>query len=156
MFLWCETHILSYFLFTHVYSTTVVELQISTITKLQIYYHNIKKMFLGISKYESTCYLFTLFDIQCCQSVIRKLVYWCMCRLDSSGNCIIKGILGTSLRYTSRIRKHWCSLLSSSSSSASVQGSFLLLHFRTLYINSWQNKLYYSHCVQLTACNVGW
>ena len=47
----------------------------STITKLQISYHNIFKMFLGMSKYESTSYLCTLFDIQCCQSVIRKLVY---------------------------------------------------------------------------------
>ena len=66
----------------------------STITKLQIAYHNIFKMFLGMSKYESTSYLCTLFDIQCCQSVIRKLVYgFYMCRLDSSVNCIIKGIL---------------------------------------------------------------
>ena len=64
-----------------------------------------------MSKYESTSYLCTLFDIQCCQSVIRKLVYGFMCRLDSSVNCIIKGILATSLRYTSRIRKHLCSLL---------------------------------------------
>ena len=46
----------------------------STITKLQIAYHNILKMFLGMSKYESTSYLCTLFDIQCCQSVIRKLI----------------------------------------------------------------------------------
>ena len=61
-------------------------------------------MFLGISKYDSTSYLCTLFDIQCCQSVIRKLVYGFMCRHDSSVNCIIKGILATSLRYTSRIR----------------------------------------------------
>ena len=67
-------------------------------------------MFLGMSKYESTSYLCTLFDIQCCQSVIRKLVYGFMCRLVSSVNCIIKGILATSLRYTSMIRKHWCSL----------------------------------------------
>ena len=51
------------------------------------------------------------FDIQCCQSLIKKLIYGFMCRLDSSVNCIIKGILPTSLRYTSRIRKHWCSLL---------------------------------------------
>ena len=68
-------------------------------------------MFLGMYKYESTSYLCTLFDNKCCQSVISKLVYGFMCRLDSSVNCIIKGILGTSLRYTSRIRKHWCSLL---------------------------------------------
>ena len=49
-------------------------------------------MFLGMSKYESTSYLCTLFDIQCCQSVIRKLVYGFMCRLDSSVNYIIHGI----------------------------------------------------------------
>ena len=85
-----------------------------------------------MSKYESTSYLCTLFDIQCCQSVIRKLVYGFMCRLDSSVNCIIKGILATSLRYPSSIRKHWCSLL---------------------YINSWQINLCFPHCVQL-ACNV--
>ena len=132
MFLGCETHTLSHLLFAYVYSTTLVELQKSTITKLQIAYHNIFLMFLGMSKYESTSYLCTLFDIQCCQSVIRKLVYGFMCRLDSSVNCIIKGILATSLRYTSRIRKHWCSLL---------------------YIMTDQS-MFFSHCVQL-ACNVG-
>ena len=107
----------------------------STITKLQIAFHNIFLMFLGMPKYESTSYLCTLFDIHCCQSVICKLVYGAMCILDSSANYIIKNIPATRLRYTSRIRKHRCSLL---------------------YINSWQNKLYFSHCVQLTACNVGW
>ena len=56
-------------------------------------------MFLVMSKYECTSYLCTLFDIQCCQSVIRKLVYGFMCRLDSSVNCIIMGILSISLRY---------------------------------------------------------
>ena len=149
MFLGCETHTLSYLLFIYVYSTTLVESQQISITKLQIAYHNILLMFLGMSKYESTSYLCTHFDIQCCQSVIRKctpfdiqccqsvirkLVYGFMFRLDSSVNYIINNILATSLRYTSRIRKHWCSLF---------------------YINSWQNKLYFSHCVQLTACNVG-
>ena len=44
-----------------------------------------------MSKYESTNYLCTLFDIQYCQSVIRKLVYGFMCRLDSSVNYIIQG-----------------------------------------------------------------
>ena len=86
-----------------------------------------------MSKYESTSYLCTLFDIQCCQSVIWKLVYGFMCRLDTSVNYIIQGILATSLRYTFMICKHWCSLL---------------------YINSWQNKLYYSQCVQLSLLHV--
>ena len=85
----------------------------STITELQIAYHNniIFLMFLGMSKYESPSYLCTHFDIQCCQSVIRKLVYGFMCRLDSSVNYIIKDILATSLRYTCWIHKHSCSLL---------------------------------------------
>ena len=65
------------------------------ITKLQIAYHAIFKIFLGISKYESTSYLGTLFDIQCCQSIIRNLVYGFMCRLDSSVICIIKDLLAT-------------------------------------------------------------
>ena len=72
--------------------------------------------------------LCTLFDIKCCQSVIVKFVYGFMCRLDNSVKYIIKDILATSLQYTSRIRKHWCS---------------------QFYINSGQNKLYYSHYVQL-------
>ena len=43
------------------YSTTLVELQKSTITILQIAYHNIFLMFLGMSKYESSSYLCTYF-----------------------------------------------------------------------------------------------
>ena len=39
-----------------------------------------------MSKYECTSYICTLFDMRCCQSVIRKLVYGFMCRLDSSIN----------------------------------------------------------------------
>ena len=41
-----------------------------------------------MSKYESTSYQCTLFDIQCCQSVIWKLVYCFICRLGSSVNYI--------------------------------------------------------------------
>ena len=53
----------------------------------------------------------TMFDIQCGQSVIMKLVYGFMCRLDNSVNYIIKDILATSLRFLSRIYKHWSCLL---------------------------------------------
>ena len=67
----------------------------SIITKLEIAYHDIFRMFLGMSKYESTSYLCTLFDIQCCQSVIRKLVYGLIYSLDSYVNDIIKDILAT-------------------------------------------------------------
>ena len=88
-------------------------------------------MFLGMSKYESTSYLCTLFDIQCCQSVIRKLVYGFMCRLDSSVNCIIKGILATSIH-------------PGCANTGVVY--YILIVDRSIYV--------FSHCVQL-ACNVG-
>ena len=104
MFLGCETHTLSYLLFTYVYSTTLVEFTKNLpLLNYKLLIITFKKMFLGMSKYESTSYICKLFDIQCCQSVIRKLVYGFMCRLDSSANCIINGILANSLRYTSRI-----------------------------------------------------
>ena len=79
----------------------------STLNRLHIEYHNILKLFIGTSKYESTSVLCTLFDVQCCQSVIRNMVYRFMCRLDSSVNCILNDILTSSLRFTSRIHKHW-------------------------------------------------
>ena len=83
----------------------------STLNRLHIAYHNIFKLFIGMSKYESTSLLCTLFDVQCCQSVIRNMVYRFMCRLDSSVNCILNDILTSSLRFSSRIRKHWNKLL---------------------------------------------
>ena len=49
-----------------------------------------------------------------------------MCRLDSSVNYIL---LATSLRFSSRIRRHWCR------------------HYYT--INSWQNRLYKTQCVKV-------
>ena len=47
----------------------------------------------------------------CCQAVIRNLVYRFMCRLQASNNCLVMSIQSSSLVYTSRIRKHWRSLL---------------------------------------------
>ena len=69
------------------------------------------KLFIGTSKYENTRLLCTLFDVQCCQSVIRNMVYRFMCRLDSFVNYILNDILISSLRFTSRIRKHWNKIL---------------------------------------------
>lgn len=82
-----------------------------TLNRLHIAYHTVFKLFLCMSKYESTSLLCTLFDVQCCQSVIRNMVYRFMCRLDSSVNHILKNILTCSLRFTSRIRQHWVKLL---------------------------------------------
>ena len=46
-----------------------------SICKLQITYHNILKMNIGLSKYESTCATCAITNTQCCQSVIRNLMY---------------------------------------------------------------------------------
>lgn len=82
-----------------------------TIRKLHISYHNIFKLFLKLPKFESTSLLCTVFDVQCCQSVIRKAIYNFMCRLDESSNLILQNILGSSVRYKSRIRQHWMNQL---------------------------------------------
>ena len=83
----------------------------STLIRLHIAHHNILKLFIGTSKYESTSLLCTLFDVQSCHSVIRSMVYRFICRLDSSVNYILNDILTSSLRFTSRMRKHWNKLL---------------------------------------------
>ena len=72
----------------------------STLNRLHIAYHNIFKLFIGMSKFESTSLLCTLFDVQCCQSVIRNMVYKFLCRLGSSVNYILNDILTSSLRFT--------------------------------------------------------
>ena len=61
-----------------------------SICKLQITYHNILKMNIGLSKFESTSATCAITNTQCCQSVIRNRVYKFVCRLDKSKNTIVK------------------------------------------------------------------
>jgi len=83
----------------------------SSINRLYISYHNIFKLFLGLSKFESTSLLCTLLNFPCCAAVIRNLVYRFMIRLELCNNVIINGILASSLYYSSRIKVHWHKLL---------------------------------------------
>jgi len=83
----------------------------ATINKLYTSYHNILKMFLGLSKFESTIVLCIYVNVQCCQSVIRSLVYCFLLRLDSSDNVLVQSILRSSLNFVSRIRVHWMNIL---------------------------------------------
>ena len=55
-----------------------------SICKLQITYHNRLKMNIALSKYESTSVTCAITNTQCCQSVIRNLVYKLVCRHDKS------------------------------------------------------------------------
>ena len=56
----------------HTYCSPMYSIQLwwnykkSTINRLHIVYRNIKKLFLGLFKYESTSFLCILFDVQCC------------------------------------------------------------------------------------------
>lgn len=97
--------------------------------RLHIAYHNILKLFIGTSKCECTSLSCTLFDVQCCQSVIRNIMYKFMCRLNSSSNYILNDILTSSLMFTSRIHKRWNKLS---------------------YVNSWLWTLNYVVCQMLT------
>ena len=81
-----------------------------SICKLQITYHNILKMNIGLSKCESTIATSAITNTQCCQFVIRNLVYAFVCRLDKSKNTIVKALLSFSI-YSSRVRSHWRGLL---------------------------------------------
>ena len=83
----------------------------STITNYKLLIIIFFKCFLACPNMKAPATYAHCFDIQCFQYVIRTFVYGFMCRLDSSLNYIIKDILATRLRYTSRIRKHLCSLL---------------------------------------------
>ena len=48
-----------------------------------------------------------VYNVLCCQAVIRNLVYRSMCMLQASNNSLVMSIQSSRLVYTSRIRKHW-------------------------------------------------
>ena len=85
--------------------------QKATINKLYITYHNVLKMFLGFSKYESNGVVCSVFDVKCCQAVIRNLVYKFLCRLELSTNNIIVSLRKSSIYYSSRLKMHWHKLM---------------------------------------------
>lgn len=62
------------------------------LNRLHAVYHDILQMLLGVAKYESISFPFTLFDVQWCQSVNRNTDNRFMRRFNSSVNRIIKDI----------------------------------------------------------------
>ena len=104
-----EIEVIQFLLRFYVYSSLVVELQENV--NLQITYHNILKMNIGLSKFESTSATCAITNTQFCQSVIRNLVYKLFCRLEKSKNTIVKALLSSSIVYSSRVRSHWRGLL---------------------------------------------
>ena len=82
-----------------------------TINKLYIAYHNILKIFIGLSKREHTRPICAYMNIKYCPALIRNYIYKFMCRLLVSYNEFIINILGTSSFFQSSIWKHWRTLL---------------------------------------------
>ena len=74
-----------------------------TMKRLLITYHNLFKMSISMSKYESTSLLCTVYNVLCCQAVIRNIVYRFMCSLQASNNSLVMSIQSSSLVYRSRI-----------------------------------------------------
>ena len=79
--------------------------------KLCTAYHNICKLFLNISKYESTSLVCAVYNIPTCKTIIRKLSYKFICRLELSENVILKKILCSSICFLSKLRKNWLKML---------------------------------------------
>ena len=78
-----------------------------SIKKLYTAYHNVLKLQLGLSKFESSSTVCAFMNVPCCAAVIRNLIYNFTCRLENSSNDIIVSICTSSLCFTSRVRKHW-------------------------------------------------
>ena len=111
-----------------------------TMKRLLITYHNVFKMSMSMSKYESTSLLCTVYNVLCCQAVIGNLVYRFMCRLQASNNSLVMSIQSSSLVYTSRIRKHWRRILY-------VNGWFLLSCYFCIIIIKLYYRLVVTHIV---------
>ena len=78
-----------------------------TMIKLFTSYHNILKMFIGISKFESTSQTCAVFGVSNCSGMLRKMYFRFIERLCASNNSIISSIENSSIKYISRIRNHW-------------------------------------------------
>ena len=83
----------------------------SSINKLYTAYHNILKLFLGVSKREHTRPICAYLNVKYCPALIRHYIYKFMCRLLISKNDFIINICGMSCFFKSKMWKHWRALL---------------------------------------------
>ena len=78
-----------------------------TMNRLIVSYHNLLKRIIGLSKYESASMTCAFFRVQNCESVLRKLTYKFLERVDNSTDSIIEAINTSDLYYKSKIRCSW-------------------------------------------------
>ena len=82
-----------------------------TINKLYIAYHNIMKMFLGVSKWEHNRPICVTMNIKYCPELIRNLIYKFIKRVTTSNNIYVAAFCDMNWYYKSSTWKHWRSLL---------------------------------------------
>ena len=80
---------------------------VASFHRLNVAYNNILRRLLRRPRFCSASGLFVECRIPNCKAVIRNLIFRFMTRLDLSKNSIIFTILGSDIRWTSRIRRHW-------------------------------------------------
>ena len=78
-----------------------------SIHRLHVCYNNVFRRLLGLPKYCSASAVLAQRLTPDCKAVIRNLVYKFMSRLDKPRNSLIIAVLGTDIRWKSRIRRQW-------------------------------------------------
>lgn len=76
------------------------------VAKLYAAYHKVLKMFLGLSKYESSSAACTYTNEESCSALIWKMGYKFMCRLKTSNNDLITTKQNSSIWFRSPIREN--------------------------------------------------
>ena len=79
----------------------------SAMAKFQTSYHNVLKLFLGLSKFESTSQTCAAASVPSCGCIIRRMYFKFWSRLMKCQNCFVSSVFGSSLVYKSRIHRHW-------------------------------------------------
>lgn len=82
-----------------------------SMAKLYTAYHNVLKMFLGMSKFERTSPVCAYTNVPSCSALIRKFIFKFIGRLKSSKNEYIATICQSNIVFTSVIWKRWRELL---------------------------------------------
>ena len=80
-------------------------------SKLYTAYHNVLKLFMGLSKYERNSPLCAYTNVPNCSALIRKIVYSFKCRVKNSSNAMVIAIQSSQIPYNSSLHKKWRELL---------------------------------------------
>ena len=81
------------------------------IHKLKVAYNNIFRMLFKLPRDSSASSMLANRYVNSCPGIIRKLIYGFRSRVEQNDNQILSSMLTADMRWWSRIRLHWASLL---------------------------------------------